>query len=222
VADLTGSAKFTANQPDAVVLLSSFEAPRRRGAQYGQRLSGLLVPPTTGAYVFFIASDNDSELWLSTDSTAQNKLLIASVAGFTGSREWNKYPDTQNNAQAPVTLQAGQHYYLEALMKEDDGEDNLAVGWVLPGQTVDPWADPPCRTREHWRSSRAACSVRWSKRAIDVTITTGPANATSSLGGHASFPVQRAVPSREPPCCTSGSRTERTCGANRASYITPN
>jgi hypothetical protein len=97
---------------------------------------------TTGSYVFLIASDNDSELWLSTDQDSQNKQLIASVTGNTTRREWNKYPDTQNNAGAPVTLQAGQRYYIEALMKEDAGDDNLAVGWVLPGQYVDP-ANPP-------------------------------------------------------------------------------
>jgi hypothetical protein len=62
VADLTGSAKFTGNQPDAVSLLGSFEALRRSGNQYGQRVSGWLVPPTTGDYVFFIASDDPSSM----------------------------------------------------------------------------------------------------------------------------------------------------------------
>src|SRR4030095_11643482 len=88
VAELTASPKFVANQPDGVSLLGSFEAPSRSGENYGQRLSDLTIPPTTGPYVFFIASDNDSELWLSSDETSQNKQLIASVTGNTLSRQW--------------------------------------------------------------------------------------------------------------------------------------
>jgi len=118
VADLTASRKFIDNQPDGVSLLGAFEAPGSSGESYGQRLSGLLVPPTTGSYVFFIASDDQSELWLSPDDKSANKQLVAGVQNFTDSREWNKYPDTQNNASAPVSLQAGQPYYIEALMKE--------------------------------------------------------------------------------------------------------
>ena len=142
VTDLTGSPKFTNNQPDSVSLLGSFEAPANVGSDYGQRLSGFLVPGVTGSFVFFIASDDQSELWLSPDDNAANKQLIASVSDFTGSREWGKFPDTQNNLAAPVQLTAGRSYYIEALMKQGGGGDNLAVGWVLPGQTVDP-SNPP-------------------------------------------------------------------------------
>jgi Domain of unknown function (DUF4082)/PA14 domain len=190
VADLTGSAKFSGNQPDAVSLLSQFEAPRQSGAQYGQRLSGLLVPPKTGAYVFFIASEHDSELWLSDDATPQGEQLIASVTGYTASRQWNKYPDTQNNAAAPVTLQAGQRYYIEALMKEDDGEDNLAVGWVLPGQTVDPAAVPPVGLENIVVIPGSALGALVNPANSTVTITTPPANVSASVSASAQFSVQ--------------------------------
>ena len=35
-----------------------------------------------------------------------------------------------------IPLLAGQKYYVEALMKEGSGSDNLAVGWARPGQSV--------------------------------------------------------------------------------------
>ncbi len=142
VADLTTSQKFANNQPDSVNLQGSFEAPVNVGSDYGQRLSGLLVPTITGSYVFFIASDDQSELWLSPDENPANRQLIASVPGWTNSREWGKFPDTQNNAAVPMPLVAGKSYYLEALMKQGGGGDNLAVGWVLPGQYVDPYNPP--------------------------------------------------------------------------------
>ncbi|MCI0537219.1 MAG: PA14 domain-containing protein, partial [Verrucomicrobiales bacterium] len=223
VADLTGSANFIGNQPEAVSLLGSFEAPRRSGAEYGQRVSGWLVPPTTGAYVLFIASDNDSELWLSADATTQNKQLIASVSGFTASRQWNKYPDTQNNAAAPVTLQAGQRYYIEALMKEDDGEDNLAVGWVLPGQIVDPAADPPVGLENIAVIPGASLGAMVDAANSTVTITTPPANVTSSPGSQALFWVQATGASDLGPHLLyqwkrNGADIE---GANASAYLTP-
>jgi hypothetical protein len=138
VSDLTGSQKYMDNQPDSVAYLGNFEAQSGVGSDYGQRLSGLLAPCTTGDYVFFIASDDQSELWLSTDDNPANKQLLASVSGWTNSREWGKYPDAQNNAASPVHLEAGKGYYIEALMKQGGGGDNLAVGWVQPGLYVDP------------------------------------------------------------------------------------
>lgn len=142
VTDLTSSSSFTNNQPDSVTLQGSFEAPSNVGSDYGQRMSGLLVPSITGAYVFFIASDDQSELWLSTDTNPANKQLIATVPGWTNSREWSKYPDSQNNSGLPLQLVAGRSYYVEALMKQGTGGDNLAVGWVLPGLYVDPYSAP--------------------------------------------------------------------------------
>jgi hypothetical protein len=44
---------------------------------YVQRLSTWFVPPTTGRYVFYLSSDDDSDLFLSTDENEANKRLIA-------------------------------------------------------------------------------------------------------------------------------------------------
>ncbi len=223
VADLTGSAKFGANSPDAVSLLSSLEAPRRSGAQYGQRLSGWLVPPSTGAYVFFIASDNDSELWLSTDATVPNKQLIASVSGSTGSRQWNRYPDTQNNAVTPVTLQAGQRYYLEALMKEDDGDDNLAVGWVLPGTAVDPLADPPTGLESIEVIPGSALGALVNAANSTVAITASPSDASAATGSSAQFSVVASGNSDLGPHLFYQWKRNgiNIAGATASSYLTP-
>src|SRR5258706_13005353 len=55
---------------------------------YANRFSGLFVPPTTGDYVFFIAGDDDSDLFLSTDDTPANKRLIAQEASWSNDRNW--------------------------------------------------------------------------------------------------------------------------------------
>jgi PQQ-dependent dehydrogenase (s-GDH family) len=58
---------------------------------------------------------------------------IAFTTSATNSRQWNKY-STQKSVS--VLLTAGQQYYVEALMKESTGNDNLAVGWAKPGQST--------------------------------------------------------------------------------------
>ena len=93
----------------------------------------------TGSYTFWIAGDNQSELWLSTNDNPVNKVNIASVPDRTDPREWTKFP-SQKSASPPITLTAGQRYYVEALQKEDGGEDNLAVGWAKPANRPPPRA----------------------------------------------------------------------------------
>lgn len=34
-------------------------------------------------------------------------------------------------------MRSGQQYYIEALYKEDEGGDNMAVGWQLPDGTME-------------------------------------------------------------------------------------
>ena len=122
-----------ASPPSGTGSLPSFEAPSNWGENYGQRVRGFLVAPTTGAYVFWIASDNNSELWLSSDASASKRSKIASVSGWAPPRSWLVMPSQKS---APVNLVAGTTYYIEALHKEGGGGDSLAVGWSRPGQST--------------------------------------------------------------------------------------
>ncbi len=116
--------------PAYTTVLGSFETGVNTGMEnYGQRLRGYLVPPMTGAYVFWISSDDSSNLFLSTDENPANKVLIARVDGWTNSREWTREANQQSSA---INLVAGKRYYLEAIMQQGGGGDNLAVQWQLP------------------------------------------------------------------------------------------
>jgi hypothetical protein len=44
---------------------------------YSMRISGVLVPPVTGNYVFYISSDDNGRLFLSSDANPANKVEIA-------------------------------------------------------------------------------------------------------------------------------------------------
>jgi ELWxxDGT repeat protein len=120
--------------PSATATISIFEGTSNLTDSYGARYRGYLCVPVTGAYTFWIASNDKSELWLSSDALPENKVKIAYVDNFTNSREWNKYPSQQS---ASINLVAGRRYYIEALHKENSGNDNLAVGWRLPNGTLE-------------------------------------------------------------------------------------
>lgn len=103
------------------------------GSDYGQRIQGYLVPPSTGTYYFWIAGDDDCQLFLSTDDQEGNKTMIAEVNGWSQQYEWNKYTSQKS---AAITLSANQAYYIEVLHKEAGGGDRVAVGWAKPGEST--------------------------------------------------------------------------------------
>jgi hypothetical protein len=172
VSDLTSNPNYP-NNPSGKDLLTSFEAPSSWGDAYGTRIRGYLSPPVSGYYTFWIASDDNGELWLSTNDNPANKVRIAYVTSWTGSREWNNSSNpTQQSAS--IYLEAGKRYYVEALQKEGDGGDNLAVRWQLPGGT---W--------ENGDSTLPIPGIRLSPYAmVDATPPTVPANVRATVSSN--------------------------------------
>ena len=132
VSDLTSDGNYP-DTPSGSDSLTLFEGPTDWDDNYGTRVYGYVTPGESGNFTFAIATDDGGELWLSTDSNPANKQLIATVPGWAGPQDWTKYPEQQS---APIALQANETYYIEALQKEGGGGDNLAVGWITPGQAT--------------------------------------------------------------------------------------
>jgi hypothetical protein len=137
VTDLTNSADYPDN-PTGTEFVTLMEGPTDWADNYATRLYGWVYPPQSGDYTFWIASDDASELWLSTDEDPANATLIASVSGWMPSRDFDGTgggdPGTAFRSN-PIKLEAGQRYYIEALQKEGGGGDNVAVAWQGPGFT---------------------------------------------------------------------------------------
>jgi hypothetical protein len=132
VDDLINHHSFPHNPATRHIITDHFEAPVNIANDYGQHMFTWLVAPQTGNYIFRIASDDNSILYLSSDDSPENAQVIARVDDWTNSREWFKYP---SQTSAPVFLTQGKRYYLSALMKEGQGGDNLAVSWNMPDGT---------------------------------------------------------------------------------------
>ncbi|HWV99717.1 MAG TPA: lamin tail domain-containing protein [Candidatus Acidoferrum sp.] len=124
VSILTNSPKFP-NSPDQVDYQPNMGWPVENIADnYGGRFSGILVPPLTGNYYFAIRSDDASVLYLSPNNNPAYKSVITSEPACCESF------DAHTNG--PFLLNAGQRYYIEALMKENLGSDYLYVAWKTP------------------------------------------------------------------------------------------
>ncbi len=140
VTDLINNPNYPDN-PTGSAMVDSVELPTTKPASlwegdvdnYGARLQGYIYPPATGDYTFWITGDNGSQFWLSTNFDSSNVVMTCEVPGtqWTGDREWDKFPDDQESA--PVTLEAGQKYYVDVWFKEGSGGDGVAVGWGGPG-----------------------------------------------------------------------------------------
>ncbi|MDB6172981.1 MAG: hypothetical protein JWL59_2292 [Chthoniobacteraceae bacterium] len=129
VSNLTSNARFP-NSPDSQQTLTSFDGGTEHGDNYGDTLRGLLIPPVTGNYTFWIASDDGGELRIGTNATPASAVVRATVANATNQYQWNA-----NAAQQSVALPlvAGTPYYIEARHKEGGGADHIAVAWQGPG-----------------------------------------------------------------------------------------
>ncbi|RYD83799.1 MAG: hypothetical protein EOP84_07270, partial [Verrucomicrobiaceae bacterium] len=141
---LTGNSRYP-NSPDRTRTLSSFDSGGDFAEDYGSRIRAYLVPPKTGSYTFYMASDDEGQLRLSTSSNPSNAAQIASVPGHCGRDEWTKYPAQKSTAR---NLVAGQRYYIETLHKEGAVTDFVRVAWTgpdistittIPGSALQPF-----------------------------------------------------------------------------------
>jgi hypothetical protein len=129
ITGVTNDPRYPDN-PTVTEQITSWKIPTDVGDNYGTRIRGYLHPPTTGNYIFWISSDDQSQLFLSSDGDPENKEKVCEVTTWTNSEEWTK---ETNQKSAPIALEAGKHYYIETIHVEGTGGDNLAVAWQLEG-----------------------------------------------------------------------------------------
>jgi len=119
VVDLTRNPKFK-KDGDSTEYISEFDSPKNVGENYGQRISGFIIPPLTGNYQFTLQSDDQSILYLNSGGNAPNgkKQLLQGGISIQTSQ--------------PIQLKAETPCYVEVLMKEAGADDYVTVGWKLP------------------------------------------------------------------------------------------
>lgn len=182
-------------QPSFVNYLPAFETPNGQGDNYAERVSGYFIPPITTNYVFFLCSDDDSDLFLSTNGSPANKHLIAQETAWSNSREWTtsgggstltaKRSDQFTGTGWPggntIHLVAGVRYYLEGDHHQGGGGDDFAVTFKYANA-----ADPANGTAPSLTGTNIGAVTL---NTTFITISTWPQNTYATQGSNATFGV---------------------------------
>ena len=130
---------FFPKYPDQEKFINEFQI-EDDSVDYGQKIFGYLHPQSNGFYRFAIASDDTSELWISTDENPHNKRLVARVfiekaIAWTGKDELDKYPEQRT--KEPLHLQANKKYYVEVFHTQGSGNGFARVFWTTSDKDED-------------------------------------------------------------------------------------
>lgn len=112
-------------KPDSSVKRFTMTSPQEFGQFVATRLSGTLVVPKTGEYVFLLSADDAAVLYVSTTGTPD---AIERVCGL---ESWVN-PGTWKGRSAPMTLKQGQTIYVEARHHQGTGPGHVHIGWQGP------------------------------------------------------------------------------------------
>jgi hypothetical protein len=174
-----------------------------------RRISGYFIAPSNGNYVFYTTGDDDSDLFLSTDTTPANKRLVCQQAGWNNGAMWaweqvgggganasqmrssTWSPDGVTTPWAAgIPLVAGHKYYIEQDWHQGGGGANNAATFAMIN---DP--DPASGTPTRLTGSAIAMSA---VRCLSVAFTQEPTNVTVQPMGYATFSATGTTDSTTP------------------------
>lgn len=221
--------------PTSVRILAEYFTGTALFDNYFGQLKGFFIPAVTGDYVFFGASDDHGELYLSTDADPANKKKILEEPSWSDARVWNgdgtasntgtrgevgaranrsdEYLGTEwsTGVGGKVTLTAGTRYYLEFLYKEGGGGDHGGVAVKLAAD-----ADP-ANGANALSGDRIGYFV--DPTTLPPIITKRPTTVKFAKGGAVSFSVEAT--SALPVTYQWYHNKKAIAGANTATFSIP-
>ncbi|MDF1694813.1 MAG: Ig-like domain-containing protein [Saprospiraceae bacterium] len=132
VSDLTSNANYP-DSPTETGYISSFQGPVNYTENYGTRVRGYIIPSESGMYTFNVTGDDNTIVYLSSDTNEANKSEIASVTSWSNITEHEK---SLSQTSSSIYLEEGESYFVELLHKEGGGGDHFQVYWKTPSQSV--------------------------------------------------------------------------------------
>ncbi len=131
---LTNSPTFP-NNPRETFYIRSFNTreayPNNDHEQFGGRMYGVFIPPTTGNWIFYLSSDDAGELYVNpTGVSAIGKVLATAETGCCHG--------FSAHASSAYPLTEGVPIYIEALYKEGGGGDYCQVAAKLESDPTNP------------------------------------------------------------------------------------
>ncbi len=117
------------DNPDVTEEVTEFLWNGEDLSDYGGRIEAWLYVPSTGNFTFWLNTDDQGELWLSTDDDPGNAQLIAQESSWAAFGTWGSGEEKSDE----IPLIGGRKYYIMAIWKEEAGGDHCQVAWQGPG-----------------------------------------------------------------------------------------
>jgi hypothetical protein len=207
VANLTSHSSFINNTPGAIYYLSAFDTrlvfPDNAHDNFGGRITGVFIPPTSGNWIFYLKSDDASQLFLNPAGPgAAGKVLLTEETACCNPFSAHISP--------PQALTAGSAYYIEALYKEGIGGDFCQVAAKLD---TDPAAPntlqpiPGSMLGSYLDTTGASLTINQQPANQSVgrsnpSQTVGLETFTSGAGGNGGYSVVNGIEGGNPPAAS--------------------
>ncbi len=190
VPTLEADPNYVANIPDMVSYTAGFNTRSvfldDTHDQYGVRLSGWITPSVPGDYNFYLASDDASQLWISTDDTEGNLLLQAEE---TSCCKGFLEPGAAQTTLSPLNLLAGQKYFVRILLKEGTGGDYVQVAMQeASGTTPAASLKPLVSTMISSMADPTGASLAITQQPVATSTQENAASVTFSIAATAVTP----------------------------------
>jgi hypothetical protein len=191
---------------------------------YGARLSGVFVPPTSGNWIFYLRSDDASRLYLNPlGLNPAGKVLLTEEAGCCGAFD--------GHTSAPQALTAGERYFIEAIYKEGGGGDYVQVAAKLETDPTAPNSLQPISGANLGAFvNGVGASVAITDQPDDVLYVIDPNNPTGGAtslasetftGADGGYTVANSSPAADGPWTYNAASGTWSC-YNRAPCAVPN
>jgi len=118
------------------------QSPDRGVDNYNMMMWGWVTIPEDGEYDWWLGSDDQGALYVSTDGAWENVERVAEITGWQTINDWTQAESGGRNASSlypdgpgPQTYAAGDTLAVWAYMTERGGGDHLSIGWIPPWGT---------------------------------------------------------------------------------------
>lgn len=112
-------------KPDSSIKRFTMTSPQECGTFVATRLSGTLVVPKTGEYVFVLSADDAAVLYVSPSGKPNEVERVCGLESWVNPGSWAGRSD-------PMVLQEGQMIYVEARHRQGTGPGHVHIGWQGP------------------------------------------------------------------------------------------
>ena len=166
---------------DMKTSLDSLDGDRNRGDYYHQKMRTVFTAPATGAYKFYLSSDDDVDVYVSEleVDTASSSTKVIDFDGYCV----DLFPRTALNSggcdsssmSSEISMVAGKDYVIELHHREWSGWDYVGLGILVPN------SEPSYNSIREIELLDISATVTYEKQKVDIPLTSQVASGIYTL-----------------------------------------